>query len=443
MSFSDEEGKQILDAFRALGVKPKASSPEELQNWMVEHFSVKGSYAEAAEHEAGSMAGGAELPEVRGVGTLMANQQWPRLPTFSGDNDSKSDATFDLWKFEVTCLLKGKLHSEEVIRQVIRRSLRGQAARITMHLGPMADSTAILAKLEGTYGPVEVGQALLSEFYASFQEKDEDVVSWGCRLEAMMDKAKQQGLVEEDKAKEILQVQFWTNLNQRLKDSSRHKYEHVIDFDKLLQEIRSIEREHKVADARDKQENSTSQTTQSHRTATTFGGKREDSDGKGVKDLTGIVNKLTNQLENLQQQLQAIGQAQQHQAYMVDNLAGMQQQQQTQRAPPPQKPSKVPDPRGPQSYRPPSGGQDFGPTAAGQGRPYQAYGYGGDPIGQASSSRSQSLIGNGCYKCGLVGHQKWQCPLRNEGVVCYLCHQPGHVRRECPYLALNRNKPLS
>lgn len=32
--------------------------------------------------------------------------QPPRIATFSGDDDSKGDTTYDLWKYEVECLQK-------------------------------------------------------------------------------------------------------------------------------------------------------------------------------------------------------------------------------------------------------------------------------------------------------------------------------------------------
>lgn len=53
------------------------------------------------------------------------------------------------------------------------------------------------------------------------------------------------------------------------------------------------------------------------------------------------------------------------------------------------------------------------------------------------------MVGNGCFKCGIVGHYKWNCPLKDERIVCYSCHQPGHARRECPYQHLNMGLPLS
>lgn len=45
----------------------------------------------------------------------------PRISIFSGDR--KSDVSYDLWKYEVTCLMK-ESKSEETVLQTIRRSVR-------------------------------------------------------------------------------------------------------------------------------------------------------------------------------------------------------------------------------------------------------------------------------------------------------------------------------
>ncbi len=456
MEFTEEEGKKVLEAFKALGVKSKADSADTLQHWMVEHLKGKGMVTQA-KHE--SQQGSSAVKDGSGGATLPGshNPQWPRLSTFSGEAGSKTDASFDLWRYEVTCILEGQLHPEESIRQAIRRSLKGQAARVAMHLGPTADSEDILGKLEGVYGSVEVGQALLSEFYAARQKKGEDVVSWGCRLEDMMDRAERQGLVPEEKANEMLRTQFWTNLNQRLKDSSRHKFDVIQDFDKLRLELRSIEREYKVTEAKDEEEASKSKRTQSQRATGTLASSSSSSENESVHELKGIIHKLTGQMESMQQQMHVMGQAHQQQTcppypspsvgrdiapfpgmpgpLTYPNIA-QQQHMQGPSGPPRFQAS------GPGSQ--PQGGRNWGPTNQGPRGEVPGGGGGIRNPGQGNFyPQSQNMVGNGCFKCGQVGHYKWECPMRNEGIVCYACHQPGHAKRECPHQSLNMQWPPS
>lgn len=477
--FSEEEGKKILDAFKALGAKPDADSAEDLQTWMLGHLQAKGKVPTVKPEEKEKNA--EHAADV--VGARPVHSQWPRLSTFSGDDSSKTDVSFDLWKYEVSCLLEDKLHPEEAIRQAIRRSLRGQAARAARNVGLKADSRAILEKLEAVFGTVEVGQTLLSEFYAARQKKGEDVASWGCRLEDMVNRMQDQGLIPDREANDMLRTQFWTNLNQRLKDSSRHKFDSVQDFDRLRREIRVIEREYKMAEGKDEEDAAKSKklTSQRATASTNEAPPTEEKDG-GVKELRGMVHKLSSQMESMQQQLKSLGQGQQpvYQPYSQQPPHPQQQQmtgsrqhgpvpgQQTFGPGPGQPPTRSqvnPQQTSPQDARQGAvnGGQFYSSQhevsrgmgqatgqILGQGSGQvggQSAGYGGTTdqryVPQEQYSQGQSMVGNGCFKCGIVGHYKWNCPLKNERIVCYLCHQPGHAKRDCPYQHLNSGWPLS
>lgn len=61
------------------------------------------------------------------------------------------------------------------MRQIIRRSLKGEAAHVLkrMHANPAVDK--ILEKFDTVYGIVETGEETLSEFYSARQKENEDV----------------------------------------------------------------------------------------------------------------------------------------------------------------------------------------------------------------------------------------------------------------------------
>ena len=465
MEFSEEEQTKIMDAFKALGVKPKADSPQDLQTWMLEHLQAAGKVKSEDEEEDDDDDDDDDAEPEKVNRTATSNSQWPRLSTFSGDETSKTDVSFDLWKYEVSCLLEEKLHPEESIRQAIRRSLRGQAARVAKNMGLRADSKTIVKKLEAVFGTVEVGQTLLSEFYAARQRKGEGVASWGCRLEDMVNRMQDQGLIAERDVNEMLRTQFWTQLfNQRLKDSSRHKYDSINNFDKLRREIRVIEREYKLTETKDEEETSKAKKTQVYRATTSTTETADDTDG--FKELRGMVHKLTNQMESMQQHMKNLGQGQPpvHQPFPP---------QPTQPFPPQPTqphPQQMPGPRQ-QGPRP---GQQMGPgpgqPAMGfqgnpqatppqdvrqnqfynrqQGQQYHpqgqtGYNYNNSYNNTRYPSPTQNMVGNGCFKCGVVGHYKSNCPMKYEMVVCYYCHQSGHVKRDCPYQQLNSGYLLS
>ena len=98
------------------------------------------------------------------------NALYPKFSVFSGEEPKpKSEASYEEWKYEVHCVRNDRIHSEHIIAQAIRKSLRGQAKRVLLPLGPTANIEEILNHLEGVFGNVATGESVLQEFYASSQ----------------------------------------------------------------------------------------------------------------------------------------------------------------------------------------------------------------------------------------------------------------------------------
>ena len=280
---TEEEMTNLAKAFKDLGVKPKFDSPAELQKWMKD-------YAKADDGEE-------EVLEGKQMITVVP--QLPRVSTFSGDS-SKGDTPFELWKYEVQCLLSSDSHPKGVITQAVRKSLKGEAGKIAMRLGSDATIERLLFKLEGVYGTVERSQSLLAEFYSAQQEEDEDVAAWSCRLEDLLHKAWGQGHVQLGGMDEMLRTKLWTGLRPSLKDRSSHKFDICQSFDELRIELRIVEHEcalRKKATPKDLKRqahvNSAIPTT------------GNDAPQDEMKELKGLVYKLTAKVDSLQEQMNA------------------------------------------------------------------------------------------------------------------------------------------
>lgn len=74
-----------------------------------------------------------------------------RISIFLGDK--KFDVFYDLWKYEVICLMK-ELKIEEFILQVVRRFVRGEVANVIMRLGVGVFIYDIFYKMDSIYGNV-------------------------------------------------------------------------------------------------------------------------------------------------------------------------------------------------------------------------------------------------------------------------------------------------
>lgn len=256
----------------------------------------------------------------------------------------------------------------------MRKSLKGEAGRLAMHLGTDATIEAIIKKLQGVFGVVETSETLLSNFYSAKQRDDETVVSWGCRLEDLLDRAKELEIVEPGNMNEMLRTQFWRGLTRKLKDASRYKFDTIKEFDRLLVELRAIEQEY-VA------EKSNSQKAQAQAKMAATGTETKSE----VQELRKIVGHLSETVGAICQQMNKTAQPSQTQGNAT------------------QKPNETLRATAPE-YIP-----------------------GNDASAAHGETAKKELICNYCRK---PGHTKWNCPLKAK-MVCYRCRQPGHLARDC------------
>ena len=94
--------------------------------------------------------------------------QLPRLAVFSGDG---KDVSYEHWRFEVRGLQRDAVYSDAIILQAIRRSLRGKAADVILHLGEDVQITQILGKLDQIFGNVLPSENILEKFYIARQSQ--------------------------------------------------------------------------------------------------------------------------------------------------------------------------------------------------------------------------------------------------------------------------------
>ena len=168
----------------------------------------------------------------------------PKLPFFSGSSDRKDEATFDYWAFEVRALIDEATYPPALLSQAVRRSLRGSASRVLLHLGQGASVEAIVDKLEGIYGTVVSDAALLQQFYGEAQRDDENVAGWGSRLEDLMAQLKVRGKASASTSDEMLRNKFWCGLrSERVKTATRHRFDATGSYMELLAYVRSVEQE--------------------------------------------------------------------------------------------------------------------------------------------------------------------------------------------------------
>ena len=106
----------------------------------------------------------------------------PARPNFSGTNPvPKDEGSYEQWKFQVTGALK--VCTEEAVRSVIIRSMRGEVREMISFIGFDGDLTDILEKIEKHFGKQLSGDRLQQEFYQLSQEKLEKIHHFAGHLE--------------------------------------------------------------------------------------------------------------------------------------------------------------------------------------------------------------------------------------------------------------------
>lgn len=242
--------------------------------------------------------GGPYVPSPGGSfsGYYPSGHKYPeiKLPIFSGDSKAKDHASFQRWSYEVKCLVNAQ-HPEEAILQAIRRSLKGIPADALFWLGEQAKVADILNKLEGLYGIVSTGESLIQKFYAEQMKPNETVTEWGCRLEDIISQAVAKGKVERSAADGMLRNKFWADLaDERLKNATRHKFDHISSFHQLLVEVRTIEQE---IDDKEKRQQPPSKTVK----ATHMAAQSSKND-----DLVDMIKKLSEQMNQLNKRMSGL-----------------------------------------------------------------------------------------------------------------------------------------
>jgi hypothetical protein len=305
MEFDEHEQAQLIDVCRELGSKPKFDSKDDFIAWMRDYLkTVDGEEAKPQVNDpptAGATSGAA---------SVVRNKEFlPRIPIFSGTPPSKSDhVPFEVWHYELQCLLKSNVYSSASILQAARLSLRGEASRVAVRLGTDATVQQLLDKMKHLYGTVDAGEDLLARFYSASQKDDESVLQWSGRLEDLLQEALQAGKIKGTDSSEILKNKFWNGLKHPLHEISGYKFDQNLTYEEFLVEVRKIEQSLSGRDSKSTQK-PTKITGRSNVQQQPEGASANDnptSDANAILlQLQTQVNALTEQMNQLSGQVYA------------------------------------------------------------------------------------------------------------------------------------------
>ena len=405
VDITTEEAENVIKALKALKLKPKADTPQDFQKWL-------------------KIAASAQQIQVKAEGGATANQHpgFPRLSTFNGS--PKGETTYELWRFEIQCLVREKVYRHDQILQAMRRSAKGEAANIMMRLGTSASIDDIIQKMNSIYDTIDSGQRILGQFYSEEQEASESVSDWGCRLEQLLNRAVNRGEVMQHQVEDMLRHAFWEGLRSDLKDVSGYIYDKHMSFDELRSELRAIEQDHD----RRKRGQKGKKDDNGH----VMSAAHEEEPQSGIAELRGMIQNLTAEVQQLKDGREARAQ-QPHSRGNRGYSSGYN--------------------RGGGAYR--GSWQQQQQQHGYQGQPLQQlpqYGFQGQQPHQLDFQGQQpqqfDFQGQGQYRGHRGGYQPRQgrgrSALGPNGLpICYNCGQEGHVQLGCRVRTDHLNKPLN
>ena len=210
--------------------------------------------------------------------------------------------TYDIWRYDVKMALMDPSYTKEQKEFAIRRSLTGSAARLVMYQGHAKPIDKILDVLDSVYGTVDNKEQLLAEFYSARQRDDEDVTTWSNRLQDILGKGLEKGLVDYRDMNYMLHAMLWRGIRQELKDISGHKHDMIKDVNQLRVALRQLEKDHQPKKSKPNIVKVISETPESER--------------QDIEELKGMVHQLTTQVNEFKQHQQ------QSQYYKGNNYRG-------------------------------------------------------------------------------------------------------------------------
>jgi hypothetical protein len=380
----NEDYKQMAAMFKLLKAKTNNGSPQDLAQMVSDFVQSPGVKKEPSPGFLGAKAAAAVPKFVVG--------NFPRLPVFSGTG---KDSSYDLWKYEVECINAD--HPPSTVRESIRRSLRGTAANVAMRLGPSADIISIMQKMDSVYGSMVPDDRLMAEFYSAKQKSEEDVAAWGCRLEELLSKVEQQGLLDQMGciAKEKMLVStFWSGLLQPLKDISGYLHDQACDFDQFRVRVRQLEQDRSTVKPK-------------------VVPSKAAVESSEISELKVMVKQLATDVRTMKEE----GRGQQPQQQRAGNprrQAPPTAYQPQYQAPSFNQPQQTPSSAYQPQYQPPRSFNQQQPSFNQQ----QPAAYGGD------EAEGDDIV---CWRCGQIGHVQLGCRVRLD-----------HQRK-----GLNSNRPAS
>ena len=137
------------------------------------------------------------------------------LPNFSGVVPTpKSETNFKVWHHTLKAIISEEQLHDNRIKQLVRRSLTGEAAEVLVNLPVTASSKDIIDELISCYDTTGAKVDGWSAFHSASQRVNEPITEWKIRLLRLYIEADPQEIFKDQKDSMLIAA-FWTNLDNK------------------------------------------------------------------------------------------------------------------------------------------------------------------------------------------------------------------------------------
>ena len=140
-----------------------------------------------------------------------------------------------------------------MILTAIKRSIKGPAQEMVLHMGKSASVSDILNRFSMMFGDVDPPHMLLARFYSAKQMVNESITEWYTRLQDMASRVmkKDSTLINPNNYDMTVNTQFWTKLHDvNVKNALPHKFDSVAGSPNFMIEARRVKSEFKADKAK-------------------------------------------------------------------------------------------------------------------------------------------------------------------------------------------------
>ncbi len=168
----------------------------------------------------------------------------PKIKVYTGRKEDNHKCNFEQWEYSI--LAAQENHTDQAIKEAMRRQAEGEAGDTIRGLGTGASWKLMLETLRSKYQVVASFDSLMAKFYKVFKRNNQSVSEFATMIEGYLNniRNKYPDRLNKEAYDSALRDRFFHGLPENLKNGIRYQYNNLtVPYSKLMEEARRIDEE--------------------------------------------------------------------------------------------------------------------------------------------------------------------------------------------------------